>query len=534
MQNKISPIVYMICFLLSAACQLKSKDKDAQQRSRYPLEATDTIPHVAGIKMKDVLGINGFEWDFLSNGDIDPIKTNLIAPFGGFRHYLDWERIENEEEKYAFSPTLNGNWDYDAIYNWCRENDITVLACLKTVPGWFLEKHYPAALHDAENVPAPYASDRTVPASYLGFAKLGFQFAARYGSNKDIGKELVSVVAKPDWAPNQKKIGLNLISYIECNNEPNRWWKGEKAQQSPEEYAANMSAFYDGHKGALGPRVGVKAADPNMKVVMGGLAGPDVDFVLRMVEWCRQNRGYRDDGSVDLCFDIVNYHHYSNNQPDSDWSSRGKRGQAPEMSDSPEHARRFVLMAHKYLGDMEVWVTELGYDINPDSPQSGMAVGGKSILETQADWSIRSSLMYARNGVKRIHFYMLNDVDANSTTQYASSGFVGQNGHKRPALDYMLQVKQLMGDYVYTRTLNMNPAVDVYTLGEKTIYVLVLPGETGQEETYQLNLEGNGVKEVKVHRLQIDSDQMKSEKINIVNGQLTINVTETPVFVEVL
>src|SRR5690606_5826169 len=145
------------------------------------------------------------------------------------------------------------------------------------------------------------------PKSYIEFAKLAFQFAARYGNNKKIDPNLVSVVSKPHWDPNTKKVGLGLVKYIECNNEPDRWWKQTKvAQQSPEEYAANLSAFYDGHKGELGPRVGVKAADPTMKVVIGGLAGyqnqgPTPEFVDAMVEWCRKNRGYRNDGSVDLC-----------------------------------------------------------------------------------------------------------------------------------------------------------------------------------------------------------------------------------------
>jgi hypothetical protein len=92
------------------------------------------------------------------------------------------------------------------------------------------------------------------------------------------------------------KTGLGLIKYIECDNERDKWWKGPKAQQTPEEYAANMSAFYDGNKGKLGKNAGIKTADPNIMVVMGGLANADPNFVIKMIEWCRKNRGLKADG----------------------------------------------------------------------------------------------------------------------------------------------------------------------------------------------------------------------------------------------
>ncbi|MBK1439207.1 hypothetical protein JHJ32_04340 [Parapedobacter sp. ISTM3] len=522
-------LLCVLCFVLGmGAC---TKQIEGEKAIPQDSSGSIDIPPVEGIRMKDVLGINGFEWEFLVNNEIDPVRTNLIKPFGGFRHYLDWGRIENEEGEYAFSPTLSGNWDYDAIYAWCQQNDVTVLACVKTVPGWFLDKNYPSDLHDAENVPAAYNADRTDPASYIQLAKIGFQFAARYGKNKNIDADLVSVVPKPSWRPNQKKIGLGLVDYIECNNEPDRWWKGPKAQQTPEEYAANLSAFYDGHKGKLGRDVGVKNADPTMQVVMGGIAKPDVNFVLQMVEWCKKHRGYRQDGSVDLCFDVINYHHYSNNKQ-SDWSAPGIRGEAPEVSDSPAYASAFVKMAKEHLNGMQVWVTELGYDVNSNSPQRAMAIQDKSALVTQADWSIRSALMYARSGVSRIHFYMLNDVDTQSPVQYASSGFATPEGRKRPALNYVTQIRDLMGDFVYTKTLNNDPFVDLYTLGDNKIYVLTVPDEKGRQERFELDLSDEKVSQVKIHELQPASSQLSTRTEAVQGGKLVITVSETPIFVE--
>lgn len=55
--------------------------------------------------------------------------------------------------------------------------------------------------------------------------------------------------------------------------------QGRKGYHSPVEYAAALSAFYDGHKGAMGPGYGVKTADPTMKVAMGGLVSIKLDYL---------------------------------------------------------------------------------------------------------------------------------------------------------------------------------------------------------------------------------------------------------------
>jgi hypothetical protein len=509
-----------------------AKDPDTTLPPSNPEDPDTEIPTYTGVKFKHMLGINGFEWEFLLNSqELHSVKTDLIKPFAEFRHYLDWHRIETTEGQYTFNPTMSGNWKLDEIYAWCNANEVELLTCIKTVPDWFLKKYYPSNQHDEENAPAEGPKDQ--PSSYKKFGQLAFQFAARYGANKNIDASLVSVAAAPTWDPNIKKIGLGLVRFLECNNEADRWWKGDAANQTAEEFAANMSAFYDGHQGKLGPGIGAKQADPSMIIVMGGLAGPDVNYVKKMVEWCRKNRGLKADGSVDLCFDVINYHHYSNNK-NSDWSAPGIRGQAPEISESPKVARQFVNYAKNSLQNIPVWITELGYDTNPNSPQKALKIdkNNKSILETQADWSVRSSLMYAREGISKIHFYMLNDVDPNSTTQYSSSGFVTSTGHRRPALNYVQQLRQLLGEFHFVKTHHSNPFVDEYGLGKRKIFALVVPDEVGKEISYELNV--NESVEILKHELQANSTTMKTTRVPVTNGKINITVTETPIFIEVL
>ncbi|WP_411275034.1 hypothetical protein, partial [Daejeonella sp.] len=475
--------------------QFKIADKLLARKAPRNSPAPAPTPVTNGVILKNMFGINTYEWNFLQdpnnpgNGTtIYEPKMALIKNFSGVRHYMDWEKLEDSPGQYTFNPTRRGGWNYDAIYQRCKQDGIFVLSCLKEAPDW-LYNTYPEGQRDANNVPAPYGSNLEDPASYIAQAKAAFQFAARYGANPNVDPALVTVNSTPRWTAdpvNEVKIGMDLIKYIEADNERDRWWVGPRAYQTGRQYAAHLSAFYDGHKGRLGRNVGVKTADPTMKVVMAGLSKADVNYVKDMIAWCRENRGYRVDGSVDLCFDVINYHLYSNDALSTQWGT-ATRGVAPELSEIGRVADEFVAMSRDYAKGIDVWVTEAGYDINSGSPQRAIAIGNKSALITQADWILRSSLLYARRGIKKLFFYQLFDDNTYSSIQYGSSGLV-EGLNRRPAADYILQTTNLMGNYTYQQTLSQDPLVDVYDYNGRKMYVLVIPDEKGRTGTYQLNL----------------------------------------------
>ncbi|WP_262247651.1 hypothetical protein [Parapedobacter soli] len=491
------------------------------------------IPH-SKVKFKDMLGVNAFEWNFGSQNN--PTEdSRFFKPFSNVRHYLDWRQIESEKGKYGYNPTPRGGWKYDEIYEWCKANDITVLACIKTIPDWLLET-YPEEKRDVENVPAVFGADLSDPASYIDFGKLAFQYAARYGSNQDVDPSLVHVEPVPHYNPNKKIIGSGLIQYIECNNEPDRIWKPTKvARQTPSEYAANLSAFYDGHQGELGHDVGVKNADPNMQVVMAGIATPDPGYVQEIIDWCEKYRGRKPDGTIDLCFDVINYHHYARNR-ETENNPTKQRGVAPELSNAASIAQQFVILSNGHTNSIPVWNTESGYDINQNSYQKAIPIKNKSALITQADWILRTSLLYARNGVSKLFFYMLHDVNANSTTQYMSSGFIDKESAEwttKPSWNYLQQAKEILGEFYYQSTISDDPFVDKYVLDDRTIYSLVVPDEQGRSVDYELDL-GNQTKQVKIYQLDAEAISAQSVITSVKNGKIKLTVTETPIFVELL
>jgi endoglucanase len=482
-------------------------------------------------RLGDMFGVNGYEWNFEVGSnprEINEPLMNMAKSFSGFRHYMDWQKLEPEEGVYTYNPTIYGGWNYDAIYERCKAENIEVLACLKTLPSWMLDS-YPVGEQDNENVPVRFGKDFNDPNSYIEQAKMGFQYAARYGSNPNVDPALLSTHNTPRWngdVPNSVKVGLNLVKYIECDNERDKWWKGRKAYQTAREYAANLSAFYDGHKNTMGPGVGIKNADPNMKVVIAGLVtGPD--YVKGMVDWCKQYRGYKADGSVNLCWDIVNFHLYTDNATMTQ-SGTSTRGAAPEVTNARQILDEFVRTAHEICDDMPVWITETGYDVNQGSPLKAIPIGSKSALVTQADWVLRTSLFAARAGIEKVFFYQMYD-DNTGSGMFGTSGLLNSDQTRRPAADYLHQANQQFGNYRYKETIHNDPIVDRYELDGKSLFVLTVPDEIGRTGQYTIHFNETGT--AKIYTPQPGASSMNVQELPIVNGQVTVTAGETPIFV---
>lgn len=493
-----------------------------------PVPVTGSTP----ARLKDMLGVNAYEWNFQDGNtpwQINEDKMEMVKSFSGIRHYIDWEKLESSEGVYSFNPTLSGGWHYDQIYERCRQEGIEVLACIKTLPGWMLSS-YPQHMRDYENIPALYGSDISLPQSYLQQARVAFQFAARYGNNTQVDSTLLSVYDIPRWPgdnPNTIKIGTGLVKYIECDNERDKWWKGRSAYQTAREYAANLSAFYDGHKNTMGAGVGVKNADPAMKVVVAGLvSGPE--YIRAMVDWCKEFRGYKSNGEVDLCWDIINYHIYTDNTSSSQ-SGTSDRGAAVEVTNADVKTDAFVKVAKELCYGMPVWITETGFDVHQDSPLKAIPIGNKTALETQGDWILRMSLFSARHGIGKVFFYQMFD-DNSSGGIFGTSGLIeASNLTRRPSADFLYQTKKLFGEYHFAETISQYPLVDRYEHNADHMYALVMPTESGLTGTYTLSLAG--YPKARIYTPTAGQNDMAMQEADVQNGQLTVTVGETPVFV---
>jgi hypothetical protein len=368
--------------------------------STTPIPTPTPTPTPTVFKKGEALKVctNSFHW----------VPLDLVQPFGAVREYQYWEWMEAKEGKNTFEPSNGGNGNFDTHYAALKAQGVKTVPCINITPTWILET-YPSAVRNKGGAkdfkPVKYGDNTTNPLSYRPFARFMFQLAARYGRTQ-VAASLLTIDSMPRWTNdpvNVKKSGLDVLEYIEVWNEPDKWWSDPETYFSPAEYAAMLSACFDGHEGRLGAGCGIKNADPTMKVVMGGLAALDLDYIKGMETWFKANR-------TDKIFpaDVLNFHHYSN-QNQAIQSIPQDGGVAPEKDDLKTKMAALIAYKDQNLPNRELWLSEFGYDTNPASPQSAKAYSNYTAEDLQAMWLIRSYLECIAAGVDKIFMYNLID-----------------------------------------------------------------------------------------------------------------------------
>ena len=365
--------------------------------------------------MNDFVGLNGFI--------DDPI--DLLAVGGFVREYHNWGFTEVDSGQVQFQ---HWSWKFDDYYANLKTAGIMVSPAIQGNVSFHSDSGNIKPVFDNE--------DPESPLSYEEHARHMYQYAARYGSTP---VPLANItVNQYDTA----KTALDLLTYYENWNEPDSWWHEPDNREgwfSPFEYSAMASADIDGHMGTMGDGVGLKTADPNAKMVMGGLALLDLDYVKSMMFWAKHHR------NGDLPVDVLNFHHYSNDVGGQGGSSTGI---SPEADSLRQRIEELVDFRDTHLPAKELWITEFGYDTHEGSVQRSPAYGNYSAYEVQAMWLIRSYLAIAAGGADRAAMYMLRDVLQDVDWKYMSSGLTTEKNvwTKKDSWYYVSTFRKTMGN----------------------------------------------------------------------------------------
>lgn len=366
--------------------------------------------------MGDLMGLNSFAFYE---------APEYVGSGGTIREY-------NTLSETVLMPYTKGTFNFnsynlDTYYRRHFEAGITVVPCLQ---GGLVYLN-----GDKQLKPTILGADPQDPLSYKEHAEVFFQYAARYGS-KTVDEDLLKLYPYNNTAAS----GLGYIEYYENWNEADgTWLQAEKDGFTAAQFAAMTSADYDGHEGRLGEGYGLKNADPDAKLVMGGLAGLYTDYVLAMNYWFKHNRT---DG--EFAADVLNFHYYAGRV-------------SPEEAGFFARAKNVIDTVHEKIPGKEVWLTEFGWDtyINP--------AGGRSMvcapdLKSQADWLLRSYLIGAAAGFDKMHMYMINDLKNPSITQYASSGIIqrdtlSSDSGRKPSWYFIQTAREALKNAVFEEIL---------------------------------------------------------------------------------
>lgn len=486
-----------------------------------PLSSTLPPPLVVPPKdMDEVIGTNGFIWS----------PDSLLEAIGSLREYRSWDWSDGggdanyqgyPNNEFAFSPAYN--FDTDAFYTNMKQKGVRAHPCLQLNPEYLRYGRNPNAK------PIAQGADSYDPASYIEHADYLFQFAARYGS-QSVSTNLLKL-----RSDQQALSGLDLINYIENWNEPDKWWLGKEAYFDPFEMAAMCSADYDGHEGTLGNTVGVKNADSQMKLVLGGLTAIDLHYIRGMKAWSDMHRS-------SFPVDVLNFHHYSNDAG-GQRNSAATVGISPEADSLKQRLQEVVAYRDRYLPGVEIWLSEFGYSTHPNSVQRAPAIGPHDTYEMQSRWLVRSFLEIAAAGVDRSFQFALDDPNSSLDGAFSTAGLTkdpfpsGDPAYeKKPSWFYVSGFKNALTGYHFERELPSDQSdVNIYefvsdSLSSSIIAVWCNTSNNTQYPAYSLDL-SHSDSAVTLITLLSDSAYALESAVACMGDSVIISISEMPVFV---
>ena len=493
----------------------------------------------------EMMGMCGFVAGGSGNTPIDSVICSTVLRE---YHNFGWSYDLNA---YMGKPTkLEGSWmcNFDAQYRDYTKAGLNVIPCIQ----WNLQDTQISNKVDENNMPVVENNafvkadffERFNPHTYFMYADSMFALAARYGSN---GSEELAEIAANRTIDKTKVVGLGYIKWLELGNEPDGNWNGVHNYYSAYQYAALLSAGYDGHCGTLVSSVldgvnhfGVKTADPNMGVAMAGIAAADCNYVNAINYWMRANRT---DGKV--AYDAFNGHYYMAKQIQID-NNKFTVGISPEEGNIKGVMSNFVSLRDKYFSDKEVWITEFGWDTNQSysTETSAHAYGNYTGRQVQAMWLTRAYLLLSSCGVDKATMYMCEDagIDSEVSGKYGTCGVIGferdENGNtvevKKDSYYYMYTLKNTLGDYRFNREITAydeNVMIYEYVSDSgKTAYAVWCKTSDGTtSEDYLLKVDADTA--TLVEAVYGDEDGVHTTLTSDSIGYVSIDVTENPVYV---
>ncbi|CAH0336965.1 hypothetical protein FVB9288_02700 [Flavobacterium sp. CECT 9288] len=388
--------------------------------SRFPSEieiygtAISTIPSVTAttkppIDAKQLLGSNGY----ITN---DPIYAGL---FTGYRCFSEVDMFFDPNAKLMVSPSNTGGIHFKNNMTALKNVGTESIIVLQESPLFFMNKS--AAEHDRQYKPIAWnITNYNIPSNWQEIAKVYYRLAGYIGSQK-IPLSDMNFNTTPQYTNQTVNIaesGLGLANWIEVLNEPDKTWAIPQTAgyYSPFTLASLMSAAYDGHQGTIS-KAGIKTADPNLKVAMGGIYKLQYEYIKAMHEWAKANRT---DGKFPA--DAINFHHYNSNSANGDQGG-GTGALHPEQGQLITQMQQVIDYRNKYLPNVEIWLSEWGMSTNNGPLQVPNLASYGNKEDVQGAWMIRTYLALMKLNIDKS--YMYQTIDENDPNNNSTFGGVG-------------------------------------------------------------------------------------------------------------
>lgn len=320
------------------------------------------------------------------------------------------EMLQHTYAKYGLKPFLCNTGVFDYCYY-----DKTISSHNRPCDGyWYPDAWRPVPKRGVGGLDKYFGSTCN-PQSYKTYAKMCAAISAKYGKNQVDGSSLFYPLDESTVT------GLDLISGIEPENEPDQNWSGWIGYTHTEEYAAILSAACDGHNGSLideegNPLSGIKSG--NILAISSGTASVNRAYYLSaMLKW----QAERKDANIPV--DVFSMHMYFSNIGSQDSSQAAVQygitfEQALNNITGGELVK-LVEIRNRFAPDKEVALTEFGWGESGRRDgkckyqcytQAGRQIGSWIIpdrhrSDVKGAWIVRATIQMMALGIDFVNYY---------------------------------------------------------------------------------------------------------------------------------
>jgi hypothetical protein len=267
---------------------------------------------------------------------------------------------------------------------------------------------------------------------------------------------------------------------------------------------------------------GLRAGDPKLKILTATTAVvPD--------KWSKKLDLHV---GLEKLYDVINFHKYAAAEGWPTW--KRSHPEDPKI-DYLTVVQNAIDWRNKKAKGKELWITEFGYDACTAAAMKHRKKPFEKWLdvtdEHQAQWIVRSFLMFSSMDVDRAYLYFFNDADKAST--HAAAGLT-RNFKPKPSFHAMAHLYRTLGDFRYNKAIVKKKGglhVFEYAGANGTPRIWVVWLATGGDRSEIVTLRKLPSKPLKAERMPLKAGDAPTVKWSAKGRDIKLTITESPTYI---
>lgn len=267
---------------------------------------------------------------------------------------------------------------------------------------------------------------------------------------------------------------------------------------------------------------GLREGDPKLRVLTcATTAGKSHDYAKSLD--CVKG--------LEALYDAINVHSYAELEPWPTW--RRSFPEDPKLPNYLPHLRRVLEWRDRHAPGKEVWLTEFGWDSTTrENERTGDFAKWVGVTdEQQAQYLVRSTLLFLTLDLARAYIYFFNDEDKPSL--HAASG-VTRNFQPKPSYHALAHLMKTLGDFRLARVREDRPGeLCVFEFAHESDAkrrVLAAWSPTGSGRKAEVKLALDGARLVRAERMPLAAGDAPAVAVPVQGGIATVPVEEAPLY----